>query len=472
MTLITTLIAALISTQAGPVLTLEDALRTANEHNPDLTAARAKLTQARELAHKAWSGYLPQLSASGNYMYNSSEARILFPTGYYVRDMGQPIGPPFDPTQEPSPDNPVGAPTPYVLYPSGLLDMEIQKQHQLSATFQLTQAVLVPTLWSQIRAAYLAGDIAELSVESARREILFAVIQLYYGAEGLREAVEVQERLLEVNRQHERDAELGVQAGTAPRMALLRAQIERIRSEQDVLRTRNAYESSVSALAALLDRAPDFQVTRPESPVALEDMTSLEDQALAHRPDVLAARENLVLAEVGRHGVVMRYAPVLAVFARYNLSNAAGFTGDYGQFNAGATLSWTLWDGGLRESDLRDASTKIAESRANLRAAENKAKDEVRRALLDLQSAEANRIKAEEQVRMARENSQLARLSFEAGTATSLEAVDASAALRGAELTLISEQLNAQLALIRLAKVAGLFNPLAPTQPAAKTEKP
>jgi outer membrane protein TolC len=460
----------LLALQAAPVLTLDDALRQAEERSLDLVAARARLAQAKELARKAWSGYLPQLTASGAYTYNSDEARIALPTSYVVRDVGQPTSGPFDPGREPSPDNPPGMPTNYVSVPSGFVEAVIQRRHQLSGTVQLSQGLLVPALWAQLHSAYLAESTAELALETTRREVLFAVAQLYYGAEGLREAVEVQQRLLEANVKHEKDAELRHRTGTATKVVFLRAQMARSRSEQDLRRTRNAYAASLSALATVLDREPDFEVARPPVDTTrppVRNVSTLGQSALEERPDLRAARQNVALVESSRGAVLARYAPSLALVARYTAANAAGFTGRYGTWTAGLVLNWTLWDGGLRESELREAHTRLQESRAELRKAQNKARDEVRQALLELESAEANRVKAEEEARLAQENSRLVRVSFEAGTTTSLEVVDAHTALLGAELTLIHEQLNAQLAALRLARAAGLFNPGGDSSPAA-----
>jgi outer membrane protein TolC len=450
---------ALAALAQAPVLTLEEALEQAKRQNLDLLAAKARLTQARQLSRKAWSGYLPQLSVGGNYAFSSSEARIALPAGFLIRDVGAPQGPEFDPTREPSIDNPPGRPTPYLVLPSELIEAEIQRRHQLSGQVQLTQAVLAPTLWPAIQSAYLAEQVTALTVESARREVLFAVAQLYYGAEGLREAVQVQARLLEVALGHERDAELQLRQGTAPKVAVLRAQIERARTEQDLRRTQNAYAAARSSLAALLDREPDFEVTRPAPPPELDQRARAEQEALSRRPDVQASRLGLELAELGRTGALYRYLPTVGLVGRYQLSNVSGFTGEYGSFSAGVGLNWTLWDGGLREAELQEAAAKIVESRAQARAAEVRARDELRRARLDWESALANRVKADEQARLAVENAELVQRSFEAGVATYLEVVDATVARRGAELAQINEQLNAELAALRIARAAGLFSP-------------
>ena len=170
-----------------------------------------------------------------------------------------------------------------------------------------------------------------------------------------------------------------------------------------------------------------------------------------------AARAGLELAEVGRRTVWSKYAPNIFAVARVQSSNARGFTGDYTTWTLGAQLSWTLWDGGQRESELRESAAKLLESRAQLEAAEGKVEDEVRRARYELASAQANQAKANEQLKLARENSTLVNKSFETGVATYIEVVDANAALTAAELNHISEQLSSQLAALRLAKAAGRF---------------
>ncbi len=447
------------SESGRPVLTLDEALRQAAEQNLDLKAAQARLDQARTASRKVWANYLPQLSVGGSYNWNSTEATLAMPTAYFIRDVGEPQGPPFDPSRPPGVDNPPGAPTSLVQVPAQVVELEVQKQHQLGAQVQLSQALLAPALWPAIDQAYLSIELAELNVENARREILFGVVQLYYGAEALREAIGVQERLLESNRAHERDAQLKFEQGVVPRVALLRAQIDRARAEQDVVRTKNSYLSALSSLATLLDREPDFEVTRPPAPAVPGDAASLEAQALQDRPDLLAARKNVELAQKGRTGRIYSYLPSIGLTARYQLSNTRGFTGSYGTFTAGLGLNWVLWDGGLREADLREAGARIVQTQAEARAAENRVRDELRRAQLELESAEANRVKADEQARLAVENAELVQKSFEAGVATYLEVTDANVARRSAELSRVNEQLNAELAALRLARAAGLFNP-------------
>ncbi len=444
------LMLAASQTPAGNLLTLDQALAEAAANNLDLRAAQARMDQANELSRKAWANYLPQLTVGGQYTYNSVEATLGMPTGYVIRDLGVPTSDPADP-------NLPGAPTNLQMVPAGFAEVTIQQKHMLGGNVQLRQALLVPQLWPAISNAYLAEESVRLNVENARREVLFAVAQLYYGAAGLKESLEAQERMMNAQQEHVRDAQAKFDLGAGTRVALLRAQIELAKAEQNVQRTRNSYQAAISSLATLLDRQPDFEVARPASPSLELEKASMEEKALELRPDVKAAKVGVELAEGQTRGSWLAYAPSLSFIAQYQLSNVKGFTGQYGYWTAGLGLQWTIWDGGLREANLRESRAKERESLATLEAAENKVRDEVRRAFLDLESAQSNRATAEDQLRLAKESATLVRGSYEAGAATYLELIDADNALLGAELSLLSETLNADLAVIKVARAAGTF---------------
>jgi len=444
---------------ASNVLSLEQAFAAAEAGNLDLKAARARLDQAREYARKAWSGYLPQVSLGASATLNDSAAQLQLPTGYFIRDVGAPQGPVFDPAQPTSLTNPPGAQTNLVMMPSGLIDITLQKKTQLGAQASVSQAVFVPSLVAAIRNAYLAGDIAELSVEMARREVLFGVAQLYYSIVNIKELLGVQRQLLDNNRLHERDAQTRFDAGTAPRIQLVRAQIDRIRAEQDVANAERLLASLKISLGTLLDREGDFEVESPATPEVAENEADLTRAADADRIDLRIARDGETLAQRSHNAVWLKYLPNVVASAFYRYANVQGFTGRNDAWAVTLGASWSIFDGGARESDLRDTEAKAVEAEANRRNTEIKVRDEVKRTLMDLQTAHANRLKAEEQRRLARENMQLVTLNYDTGVATQIEVSDATTALAQAELGYVAEKMNSQIAALRLLKVAGAFNP-------------
>jgi outer membrane protein TolC len=192
-----------------------------------------------------------------------------------------------------------------VLVPTGIETLTMQKKDQWAARGQITQALIVPSLWPAFKIADLGERLVAANVEYARREILFAVVQLYYGCVTLKEVVAIQERLLENNVGHERDAQVQVQSNAAPQIALLPAQIDRTNTEQELLNAGASYSSAKVALSTLLDREPDLEVTAPPEPEVVERGTAFEEQAERERPDVRAARLSRDLAEQTCVGCVL-----------------------------------------------------------------------------------------------------------------------------------------------------------------------
>lgn len=446
------------ATESAPVLTLDEALRLAGERNLDLKAAEARLRQADELSWKAWSGYLPQLTVTGTYTVNQFETSISLPSGYYIRE-NTTADPGTGSFELPPPGSVSGLPgagTPYFLVPSGFEEAVLQKKQQLAAQVELNQAILAPQLWFLTRNAQRGERIAALGVEGVRREVLFGVAQAYYGVASLWRARDVSERLLEIASRQEKDARVRFQAGTIAKVGLLRAEIDRARAEQDLRRARNSYESARIALATLLDRPVDFRVADPPEPALPPDASGLEERATRERTDVQAARLQVDVARGGRSAAAARYLPNVGAFGRWQISNSGGFTGENDQWAVGLGLQWTILDGGLRESDIREGSARIAEAEASLASTTAKARQEVRQALLDLESARANAIKAREQRELAAENQRLVDVAYRAGAATAIEQADATAQLRTAEIAATAEALGAQLAALRVLKVVGL----------------
>jgi outer membrane protein TolC len=413
-----------VSAAAGtpPVLTLDEALQAARQNNLDLKIARARLEQSALLSRRAWAGYLPTVAVAGTYTRNVNEVALTLP--------GVPPG------------------TPPIV---------IQPLNQFGAQIEVRQAILAPSLWPAIRNAGIAEDVAELSTENARREILFAVAQSYFGAASLQEAIRATQFLLEVNTAREADTRKRFEAGTVTKVALLRSQLDRTRAEQDLVRSRNAYASAKLALATLIQRDAEFSVELPPVPSVPSAEEDLAKQALEQRPDVAAARRNLDLALGRRQGAWFAYAPSVGFSGVYRLSNAPGFAGRNDIWFLTLSAQWVLWDGGLREINLREESARVAEASAQQKQTEARATEEVARARLEYENAQANLAKAEEALSLARETQRLTEISFKAGVATYLEVADANAALTGTEVGAINERLQTSLAALRLLRSAGLF---------------
>ena len=403
------------------VLTLREAIVSARTQNLDIQQLDAKVQAARQLTWKAWSSYLPQVNAGLQVVRNQYEVAFDIPTS-----------------------------------PTTVTTTVVTPLVQTGGQVKLNQAVLAPQAIVLIQNAYMAEKTIDYNIQQARRDILFGVAQLYYGVASLQELSAVQERQVVLTRERERDSRVRFEAGTGTKVGLLRAEIDRAQAEEDLKRAQIDFQRARLALATALDRPDDFDIVIPDSPRQPRG-ADLEKQALDMRPDVKAAAEALDLAYGERTRIYMQYLPSIGAFGAYNYATTGTFNPNAFSWQVGIGLSWTILDGGLREASIREASAKIVEADAFKRQVDLQAVTRVKQAELDLQGALANRAKARERTGLAQENARLVDVAYKAGAATYLESTDSVQTLRQAEVGLVAESLNVDLATLKLLNAVGAF---------------
>ncbi|MEK7705997.1 MAG: TolC family protein [Myxococcota bacterium] len=426
------------------VLTLPEVLARAETSCLDVTLLREKLVQAEASLGKAWSAVLPTIQGVGSYTRNSVASVIPFPD----------FRAGFGPSPNAPPDvNDLGS---LRVYPMSLLNIEVQPQDQWVGTAQASMPLFIAPAYYAIAAARRAVDLTENSVAHAKDELFFGIAQLYYGSVATARVVELAERQLGGASESERVARSRYQAGELARIGFLRAGVERARAEQDLQRAKNAYATTTLALATLVGIDAPFSVEAPAAVVApAGDEQKLIDQALASRTDLVASRLGTDVADRLLMATWWKFAPIIAVNGAYRWMNFSGFAGESRTWAVTVNAIWTLYDGGLRHDEIREARSRTREADTQRQKVERAVRQDVKASTLELESARANLTKAQEQNRLATEGAVLAGQLFAAGAATYLDVVDANNAAFAAGVAAVSEELNVQVASLKLAKAIG-----------------
>ena len=173
--------------------------------------------------------------------------------------------------------------------------------------------------------------------------------------------------------------------------------------------------------------------------LARDAMASCQVQSTVDsRPDVRAAQRNVEIAERNVNSFTWDHFPTVNALstATYWSDDNRTANGKHVTWTIGATLSWQLYDGGLRygRRDTNLGSLDLA--REQLTQTKRNAEVEVVQARRSVQVAEANLAVSQQTRDLARQSARLARLAFVSGTGTSFDLVDAAQRLRGAELDL------------------------------------
>jgi outer membrane protein TolC len=197
--------------------------------------------------------------------------------------------------------------------------------------------------------------------------------------------------------------------------------------------------------------------TLEETPHDIELPAAIQ-QAFERRPELAALRkaESLRLEEITGARAGLR--PSVQVFAGFNSFNTA-FTqdlrDDISGWNAGAQVTWDLFDGFLTRG-------KVSEARARHRRATEDVEDTVRRIELEVRTAYSTFIESREVLasqkkvlEQAQEALRLAQARSDSGTGTQLDVLSAQTALTDARTTQILALREYNVAWARLERAIG-----------------
>ncbi len=431
----------------APTLTLEQAKDMAHRNNPGVRASRERLEQARLLIDKAWSAFKPQWTATGTYTHYNTGMSLTIPDFTSIGTSPEACGPMWDPD--------IGFC--FTRYE----DMVIQKQDSFNFFTQITQPIFVPRVITAVRSAYKAFDISRLSQENSEEYLIYGVEVAYYGALAARRFVDIAHSAVELRRETLSVAKARVEAGGAPRITELSAEISLNQAEQDMRSAENSYQLSKEALRLLCGQREDFELQVPaERGHPAEGPQQLLREAFGRRRDLQVAKMQLQLADISKTDAWYRFLPSLVAVGNLRVADVKGFTNEYTTWNVGLVLSLPLYDGGLRYAYMKEAESRIRQAEIELEGLRDSIASEIRQLWLRMEMAEANLQKARRSVELAREQVKLARASFDAGASTHLEVVEANTALFLAEVNEAQQSLNLQLALLRLEKSTTMFNPV------------
>ena len=328
----------------------------------------------------------------------------------------------------------------------------------ISAAMQLFNVAALRH-WQSVRAGVTAS---RFETEQAENDVAQAVSRLYVIVQ--RASAQVASREADVTL-FTRLAEVAndeFKAGTGTRLDVAQANVQLARSRQALLLAQNDRQNAMFALlnaigadegaeVVIADPVPSF-TTAPRTDAALT-------AARSQRPELKAAEARLREAELA----------VTAAKSRRYPSLAADFEGDFSG-NRTSDLRWTRRVAGSVAVPLyrADINIMIARAKAQLHDVQLQSsqrrrdvEQDVRRSLLNLQSAEARLQVAGETVKVAEEALTVARDRREAGYGSPVEVDRAQDSYRQAHEDLIAAQADAAAAHFDLLHATGEIHGLA-----------
>lgn len=202
----------------------------------------------------------------------------------------------------------------------------------------------------------------------------------------------------------------------------------------------------VLCLAALLGIGIPARAQAPSSYTLAQAVAV----ALERSPQVQAAQSALRAAQAQLAAARATLLPSAGLSASANLDRL----GSSAQVSVGVT--YLLYDGGLRQAQIRQLEARLAAARENLAAVRAQVAQQVAQAFMAQVSADQVVALREQLVAQARTQLQAAQARVRAGTAPQADVTSAEAQLASAEVALLEAQANAQLSREQLVTLLGL----------------
>lgn len=367
---------------------LDRLVKLALRNNPNLVAARASITQAREQLREVAGGHFP--SIEGRALANRAH---LDPAT---------LGLPF----------PAGATTNNFL--AGIL----QVSYHLDLFGQLNREL-------ELRTA---------RVEYARDQALATYIRLInqivvsaFDVAATQSSINATEQLISTERAQLQLRQAQEHIGTVSRVATLAAEARLQNTEAGLPNLRQKLTAARAVLSALVGeapsefRAPELRLSDFRLPTALP--VSVPSQLIHQRPDILAAQQQLhsASAEIGIAEAAR--LPAFSLTADYgNVSSRGATFFDPGSalWALGGSMIAPIFEGGRLQAEADRAEAAYLQAQAQYRATVLKAFSQVATALRALRNDNATLDARKTALRTARLTVELSSLEFTAGTTTAL----------------------------------------------------
>ena len=398
-----------------PRFTLNDAILTALQRNPDIQRARQEIERTKGVYLELRADALPRVDATGSY--TDTDRHLNNFTG----------------------DGGTGG---------GLNSGFTTVNRNYNIRLQATQIVFAGgRVVSQIRSADFQRDSAYFAFRDTIDLVIATVRTQFYQVLLNRALIGVQEESINLLQSQLKDQQNRFDAGTVPRFNVLQAQVALSNQQPDLISARNNYRIAQLQLARTIGL--DFDPNRGDGP-PLECIGNL-----GYQPRRIPLPEAIEIAKARRPFLKAQKANVLSSSAQVGVARAGFFP----QVNAvggsdfrsspiseriddtrsgyvvGVNGSWALWDWGQTYGRFKQAKSVLQKSKITY-------DDAVRQIELEVQQAYSNLVQGAELIRSQQENVgqaqealRLASARLGAGAGTQLEVLNARVEVTRAQST-------------------------------------
>jgi outer membrane protein TolC len=305
----------------------------------------------------------------------------------------------------------------------------------------LSQEILASggSSWLRLSGSRHAREASRYDLDQAGLDLTMDVIEAYYGVIESIGLLSTAEKALDRTNEQMRRIQSLYDLGAASNLELIQTEVKRSRDSLSLLQRRHAAVNAYGILhqtVGLIGSTASVNTAAVLQPISVRSATDI-DIDLSRNFSLAASRERLIEAELSHKAYKRSYWPSLNANGSWNWNNDElefdDFT-DRDSWNVSLTLSWTLFDGFSRESRIQSSRASVLRQQASYELLDNS----IRTAVLTRQNDLISSIEAWELslelLNQAEEQLRLSMMSYNLGSLSLLDLLDAQSGVSEAEV--------------------------------------
>lgn len=321
--------------------------------------------------------------------------------------------------------------------------------------------------WHGTKRAREMNIAAAHQLERTEQEILFRVVQSYFGVLLASKHLEVAEHAEKTAQAILERSQVRFDAGLVVESDLLSAKVRLAGREQELIRARNNVQLARVQLNIAMGVSPD-SLYEPvnlltERTLEVAPLADLEQRALSTRPDLKRIAGQLSAQELSVAIAKSSFGPRLKAFANWELDNPTLLAGGGGNnWLGGIELQIDLFQGGAKRAAL-DRERAVAEKMAALKqAAGDAVRLEVRQAYYDQDSSRQMVEVARSAISQAQESLRINQDRYDSGLLTITDLLGAEEAARRSQTDYWQAVFQFHISYANLELASGTLNQQSP----------
>jgi len=282
----------------------------------------------------------------------------------------------------------------------------------------------------------------ELSLESIRSQYLLQVSQAYYNILSAQKFFEIAQSDVKRLTTHQNAVKEKLDVGSVTKTDLYRAKAELSKAMTAQVRAENRVLQSKAVLHNLVIIDENFNLQKEdiiENQTYEFNLDQIQTIALNNRPEIKEADKNLEIAVKTIKFKNSDYWPALSLEAGYKKTNIQynfsphDMDYDTEDIYLSGELVFTLYDGGLRRAQIKQARADMRKAKNALALTKKQIILEAKTNFLDNKAAKSALMNLQDELKAAKENFDAVTMQFEYGMADSIDIMDANTLLVSAQ---------------------------------------